>query len=450
MISYQDWLKYAATEQGRVQTICTAIAQHKGTEMYRTAFDAEEYDCQRNVTMLKYRKVLYTLTGKAVEDVYTPNHKICSNFFNRFVTQLNQYLLGNGATFEDEAIKERLGGDFDDKLQLMGRNALVQGLAFGFWNLDHLECFKFTEFVPLWDEYTGQLMAGIRFFQIDSDKPLRATVYELDGYSEYVQPSGEEMLLAEPKRPYRLTVTSTAAAGVEEVSGENYPGFPVVPMWGNAHHQSELVGLRQSIDAYDLIKSGFANDMDGAHIYWLLQNSGGMDDIDIAQMLERLNVLHAAVADDEGQITAHEVNIPYESRVAYLDRLEEDMYRDFQALNVEKVTGSNQTATAINAAYQPFDTKVDAFEYQVLQFWKQLSAAAGIDGKPTFTRNRVANRQDEINMLLSCAEYLDEETIVRQLCNVLGIADAADSVLARRQESAASAILEEEPAEDEE
>jgi len=208
--------------------------------------------------------------------------------------------------------------------------------------------------------------------------------------------------------------------------------------------------LRQSIDAYDLIKSGFANDMDGAHLYWLLQNSGGMDDIDIAQMLERLNVLHAAVAEDEGQITAHEVNIPYESRVAYLDRLEEDMYRDFQALNVEKVTSGNHTATAINAAYQPFDTKADAFEYQVLQFWKQLSAVTGIDGKPTFTRNRVANRQDEVDMILSCAEYLDEETIVRQLCNVLGIADAADEVLARRQESAANAIIEEELPEDDE
>lgn len=444
MISYQDWLKYAATEQGRAQMICAAIAQHKGTEMYRTAFDAEEYDCQRNVTILKYRKVLYTLTGKAVEDVYTPNHKICSNFFNRFTTQLNQYLLGNGATFEDEGIKARLGEDFDDKLQQMGRNALVQGLAFGFWNLDHVECFKFTEFVPLWDEYTGKLMAGIRFFQIDGDKPLRATVYELDGYSEYVQPSGEKMRLAEPKRPYSLTVTSTTAAGVEEVSGENYPGFPVIPMWGNIHHQSELVGLRQSIDAYDLIRSGFANDMDGAHLYWLLQNSGGMDDIDIAQMMERLNVLHAAVADDEGQITAHEVNIPYESRVAYLDRLEGDMYRDFQALNVESISGgNNQTATAINAAYQPFDTKADAFEYQVLQFWKQLSAVAGIDGKPTFTRNRVANRQDEVDMILSCAEYLDEETVIRQLCNVLGIADAADAALARRQESAANAIIEE-------
>ncbi|MCC8038788.1 MAG: phage portal protein, partial [Bacteroidales bacterium] len=132
------------------------------------------------------------------------------------------------------------------------------------------------------------------------------------------------------------------------------------------------------------------------------------------------------------QITAHEVNIPYESRVAYLNRLEEDLYRDFQALNVEKVSSGNQTATAINAAYQPFDTKADAFEYQVLQFWKRLAPICGVDAPITFTRNRVANRQEEVNMILACAEYLDEETIIRQLCNILGIADAADSVIEAR------------------
>jgi len=242
MKSYQDFLK-CITDQQRINFICEAIQEHKCTEMYNVAFDAEEYDSQRNVTIMKYRKVLYTLTGRAVEDCYSPNHKICSNFFNRFVTQQNQYLLGNGITFTNENIISRLGKDFNEKLQLMGRNALVQGLSFGFWNFDHLECFKFTEFVPLWDEYTAQLMAGIRFFQIDNGKPLRATLYEIDGYSEYVQDSGEEMQLMQEKRPYQLNIRITEADGVEVESGENYFGFPIIPLWGNPQHQSELVGL---------------------------------------------------------------------------------------------------------------------------------------------------------------------------------------------------------------
>lgn len=438
MKTYQDLLT-CTTEQQRITFICQAVQEHKVSEMYLTAFDAEEYDSQRNITIMKYQKVLYTMTGKAIPDKYSPNHKICSNFFNRFTTQQNQYLLGNGMMLNDDNNKLALGKDFDYKLQQMGRNALVQGLSFGFWNLDHLECFKFTEFVPLWDEYTARLMAGIRFFQIDGNKPLRVTLYELDGYTEYIQDSGEEMRLEKPKRPYRLNINTTAAGDIEVIGGGNYSGFPIVPMWGNSQHQSELVGLRQSIDAYDLIKSGFANDMDGAHLYWLLQNSGGMDDIDIVQMLERLNILHAAIVEDEGQITAHEVNIPYESRVAYLERLEQDMYRDYQALNVENISAGAQTATAINAAYQPFDTKADAFEYQVLQFLERLFALIGFDDTPNFTRNRIANRTDEIQLILQCAEYLDNETVTRLLCSTLEIPDETETVLERK---AAEGVME--------
>lgn len=43
-----------------------------------------------------------------------------------------------------------------------------------------------TEFVPLHDEEDDALKAGIRFCQIAPDKPLRMTLYELDGYTEYI------------------------------------------------------------------------------------------------------------------------------------------------------------------------------------------------------------------------------------------------------------------------
>ncbi|MCD8206646.1 MAG: phage portal protein [Bacteroidales bacterium] len=428
MITYQDFQK----AKNIPEFITSAISSHKSSPAYKIAADAEEYDRQNNVTIMKYQKVLYTLRGDAVVDRYSPNHKICSNFFNRFVTQENQYLLGNGVTLQDDVNKERLGASFDRALQTMGRNALVQGVSFGFWNYDHLETFKLTEFVPLYGEETGALMAGIRFFQIDSGKPLRATLYEPDGYTEYIQPIGAEMRLLQEKRDYIQISVSSGADGVEIVSGMNYDGFPVVPMFGNEHHQSELVGLRQSIDAYDLIRSGFANDMDGAHIYWLLKNSGGMDDVDIAKLLERINILHAAAVDDDSDITAHEITIPYESRVAYLEKLEQDMYNDYQALNVVELSGGNKTATEIRAAYQPFDNKADAFEYCVLQFLEALFAIVGIEDNPTFTRNRIASQSDDMQTLLMAAEYLDEDYIVKKVCAILGDPDAAQGIMDRK------------------
>ncbi|MCD8207071.1 MAG: phage portal protein [Bacteroidales bacterium] len=434
MKTYQDLQNAGPQEKTRMDFILSAINDHKSSEMYRIASDAEEYDRQNNVTIMNYRKVLYTLSGQVVPDVYSPNHKIVSNFFNRFTTQENQYLLGNGMTLENPDNKAKLGTDFDQKLQVMGRNALVQGVSFGFWNVDHLETFKLTEFVPLYDETTGQLMAGIRFFQVAADKPLQMTLYEPDGFTEYIRDKEGTMSIREgkEKRAYALITVTSQADGEEVVGGMNYPSFPIVPMWGNPHKQSELVGLRQSIDAYDLIKSGFANDMDGAHIYWLLKNSGGMDDVDLANFLQRLNLQKIASVEDDSEITAHEISIPYESRVAYLDRLEQDMYNDYQALNVADITGGNKTATEINAAYQPFDNKVDQYEYCVLQFVTEILKLAGIEDNPTFTRAKVANQNDNMSTLLMAAPYLDDDYLVQKICAILGDPDAAQDILDRK------------------
>lgn len=405
-------------EKDRMQFIQAAIDSHKASTLYKMAVDAEEYDRQRNVTICRYQKFLYTLSGQAVPDNYSANYKLTSNFFNRFVTQENQYLLGNGVTLEDSKHKETLGQDFDNKLQNMGRNALVQGVSFGLWNLDHLDVFKLTEFAPLYDEETGTLMAGIRFWQIDADKPLRAVLYEMDGYTDYIRPKNDDMQVKTEKQPYKLVRQKSEACAEETLHGENYPGFPIIPMWGNPHHQSELVGLRQSIDAYDLIKSGFANDLDdAATIYWIINNAGGMDDLDMAQFLERLKTVKAAAlnADDGITAEAHTIEVPYESRVAYLQRLESDMYKDYQALDVTSLVGGEKTTVEIKAAYQPLDNKADQFEYCVLDFLRRLFEIVGIDDNPTFQRNQIANLSEQTQMVLMAAEYLDEEMILKKL-----------------------------------
>lgn len=432
--TYQDLLALGKDEQARMAFILAAIQEHKASAMYRIAFDAEEYDRQRNVTIMAYQKLLYTMSGKAVPDNYSANHKVASNFFNRFVTQENQYLLGNGLALEDEANKAKLGKDFDIVLQRAGRNALVQGVCFGLWNLDHLEVFKLTEFVPIYDEETAALMAGIRFWQIDGEKPLRATLYELDGYTDYLKQGSGSMAVLHDKRPYKQLIRQSQVGGAEIYDGENYPGFPIVPLWGNPHHQSELVGLRQSIDAYDLIKSGFANDLDDASmIFWTINNAGGMDDMDLAKFLDRMRVLKAAVVDDQGaSAEAHTVEIPYASRVAYLERLEQDMYNDFQALNVSAISGGQKTATEITAAYQPFDNKVDQYEYCVIDFLQGIFALIGIEDTPSFTRSKIPTQAESMQVLLMAAPYLDDEYITRKACAILGDPDAADEILSRK------------------
>ena len=418
MRTYQDFLEIAEkSDQERMAFVLAAINDHKESDIYKQAIIAKEYDAHRNVTIINFQKLLYTLSGKLVPDNYSANYKLRSNFFANFVEQETQYLLGNGVTLKSSENKEKLGKGFDNRIQDATHAALVGGVSYGFWNLDHLEVFEVTEFVPLLDEENGALRAGIRFWQISASKPLRATLFEPDGYTQFIRRSGREMEILEPKRGYVAVEASSEADGTEILEYQNYPGFPVIPMYGNRARQSELIGQREAIDCYDLIKSGFANTVDEASIiYWTISNAGGMDEIDMARFKESMRRIGVGLVDDDGaKAEAHTLTIPVEAREALLSRISDDLYRDAQMLDVTKLQGGQKTATEITAAYQPMDNKVDQLEYCVNDFLQKLFLLIGIDDEPAFVRSKVVNQLEQTQMVMLAASYLDDEAILVHL-----------------------------------
>lgn len=418
MKTYQDFLEVAEkSDRERMEFVLSAINNHKDSDLYKQAVIAKEYDAHRNVTIANFQKLLYTLNGKVIPDNYSPNYKLRSNFFANFITQETQYLLGNGVTLKKEENKAKLGAGFDTRLQDAAHDALVGGVSYGFWNLDHLEVFDVTEFVPLLDEENGALRSGIRFWQVCTSKPLRATLFEPDGFTQFIRRSGEEMMILEPKRGYVSVEATSEIDGTELLAYQNYPGFPIIPMYGNRAKQSELVGQREAIDCYDLIKSGFANTVDDASvIYWTISNAGGMDEIDMVRFKESMRRIGVGLVDDDGaKAEAHTLTIPVEAREALLSRISDDLYRDFQMLDVTKLQGGQKTATEINAAYQPMDNKVDQFEYCIIDFLQALFKIVGIEDEPSFTRSKVTNQLEQTQMVLLAANYLDDETILNKL-----------------------------------
>lgn len=448
MVTYQDLLAKGNSDKERIDFVYSLIYSHKNSDQYEEAVIADEYARQKNRTIMWYTKMLYTMTGEAVPDNFSANYKLCSNFFYKFVTQENQYLLGNGVTWKNEATAGKLGEDFDIKLQKAGHEALVAGVSFGFWNYDHMEVFNLREFVPLYDEENGALMAGVRFWQIDSSKPMRATLYEPDGYTEYIWNKRElqdgqlktdnEGIILHAKRAYKLKVRTSEADGTEIYDGENYPSFPIVPLYANQYKQSELVGLRSEIDAYDLIRSGFANDLDDAsQIYWTIQNAGGMDDVDLVKFVERMKTVKAAVVDDDGaRAESHTIDVPYASREALLSRLRSDMYENAMALDTREIAGGAVTATQIQAEYEPLNNKVDMYEYQVIEFLQGILFVAGIEDDPTFTRSQIINKSEDLGLLIQSAQFLSQDYVTEKILTMFGDADRIEEIKKSQEEEA--------------
>ena len=421
MYTYQDLERLADDESGRMQFTVSAVSSHRSTEAYRIAADAESYYAKKNITILKYQKYLMNAIGQKVPDVWSSNYKLTHGFFRQFVIQQVQYVLSNGVTFEDKATKEKLGSDFDYKIQLLAKKAMVDGVAFGFWNYDHLDVFGFADtpkepgFVPLYDEDTGLLRAGIRYWK-PTRETKRWTLYEQDGYTDYIERDGEKMQILYEKQAYMQTVKVTEACGIEEVQGRNYPGFPIIPMYANDLRESELVGIRPSIDCYDFIMSGMANNIDETSaFYWTLEGTGAMDDVDLVNFVNRMKQLHAVVLDRGTEAEAHTITIPVDANKMLLDYLKDDMYENFMLMNPSKALSGNITATAIRLSYQQQDDKCSDFEYCIRDFIAKLLLLLGIEDSPTFSWNRIANQLDETNMVLTAANYLDDETLLTHL-----------------------------------
>ena len=451
MYTYQDFVK-DSEQTGEAYAVKIAIERHVSSDVYKTAKLADLYDQQRNPTIRDYVKTIFNAMGVQVEDITAANNRISSNFFHRLNTQRCTYSLGNGISFSDhieerketdgsitkvDTTKKILGPRFDTDTKRAGYKALIHGVSFGFWNVKRLHVFPVTEFAPLWDEDTGALRAGVRFWRISDDKPMTAILYREDGFITYKSKSGLNNMDFSTEdlrpKPYKVTISSTPADGDEIIGESNYGVLPVVPFWGSDLHQSTLIGMQEKIDSFDLIRSGFANDLqDVSQIYWIIENCGGMNMADLMKLRDRMRITHFVetnTGDDGGHITPYTQEVPYQARQQYLDSIRAGIYEDFGALDVHTVA-AGATNDHIDAAYQPMDENADDFEYQVIEFVQQILKLVGIEDTPLFKRNRISNQKEQTDMIMEAAQYLDDETVLKKLPFIT--VDEVSEIMARK------------------
>lgn len=379
---------------------------------------------------MNFQKFVYNQFGQSVPDVWSANNKIASNWYYIFTTQAVQYLLGNGVSFKNDDTLDKLGKGFEKTIQDLATNAKNSGVAFAYWNKDHIELFKYTEFAPIYDEKTGQLASGI-LFRVYENELQRIVLYEPDGYTEYIKRKGDSIKIYADKRAYLLDTAQSINSGKIITGAENYSKLPIFQLW-NINKQSDIVGNRETIDAYDLMISGLINNVsDGEFIYWVLKNCGGMDAVDDAKFIEQLKLTRVTHADgdDGASVDAHKVDVEFEASETALNRLRNQLYTDFMALDVDKLSASNVTATQIKAAYEPINQKTDQFEYQVTEFITSLLDFLGIDDTPTYTRSQMSNQAETVDIIVQGVSYLSSEYITKKILTLLGDADKAEEVL---------------------
>ena len=427
--TFQD---YEAVAGSKLPFIVQTIADYKNSDEFLWAKTATQYFEAGN-TKVSEKKILranvVTAKGengvqKTLQKAAIVGNQVRSNFLFRFVTQQNQFLLGNGVTLSDENEKAKLGLGFDKAMEQAGEKALLHGVCWAYWNLDHIEIIPAysddrSGFVALLDERTGKARVGIHFWQMQTDRPMYFRLFEEDGLTEYVSTKDGVREVA-PKRAYVETWAQDVTGARELVSAQNYTTLPLVPFFASESKSSELnMSIKTKIDMYDNIMSDFGDNLEKANdVYWVLNNFGGTS-TEILETIQQIEELRAVVNISDGMgngSTAHPeaFEVPYAARQTALEILCKELHNDYMALNKNELTGGSLTNVAIEAAMIDMNLKADRYEWQAFQFVQGVLALAGVHTeKITFKRQTIVNRSETVSDIAVMRQDIDQETALK-------------------------------------
>lgn len=444
--TYQDLERCDGNEDKIKAFILSCISEFTESEEYKTADTAEKYYKNMNPDILAYEKIIYDAAGIAHTDVISPNHKIPQNYYFMLVSQTVSYCLANGVSFEDESIKKKLGKNFDGTLMKILTDAINSKRSWGFYHDNTVDYIPYKQFIGLPDEYDSSIKAGIRFFQIAQDKPLSATLYELDGYTEYIQEPGKKLEVKTPKRAYKI-YKRVSEVEDEIYDFENYPTFPIVPL-DNVNHQSAIVGVLNILRALDLMYSRYVNNVsEGDLVYWILTNYGGMTEDDDNNFMINLLKTHVVHVEGEGSAQPHQIEVPFEASNAVIAQLKKLLYDGMMGVDMDLISGGNVTATAIKAAYENLNIKEGLIEFEIIQFIQGIFRVAGIDEDTEFhiTPNKLINVNEDMTAIIAAAPYIGDEATTKKLTELLGLIDSFEDIQKQKAaEALAGALIENE------
>lgn len=416
--------------------LISAITQYKGTELYRNTLKAKAYF--NGETDIRFRKKEYiNENGVKVVDIYKANNTISTDIFKKIILQESSTLFAKGVNINPE-IKDNFSKMFDIKLQRLGIESSLGGTAYGYVtptkNGLTLEYFSADEFVPIVDVFTGELVAGIRFIQLDSNLPMKIELYEIDGLTTFVTDGSQNIKILDEKRNY-YTITESDALS-KTVYERNYSILPVIPLYNGLSKKSRLNrALKTKIDLLEIILSDFGNNLeDMQDVYWTIKNYDGQG---LSEFIREMKQHKAIKVGDDGDVKSHTTDVPYQAREAAIKILKKQIFSDSMALDTEDMSGT-LTTVEINARRENLNLKIDDFENEAHNFMNSvMQIYQEIYGEVekynlTFIRSGLINETEIIDNIIKIRSDIDHRTALE--LNPMIDNDNIDVILERMKE----------------
>lgn len=440
MLTFQDFL----AAENREDFLLQAIAEHENSEKYKIGQLAAEFYAGNDPILEKVKKIVYDLNGMAHKDYFSADSKLKTSYYQIFAMQTVSYSFGNGVAFENEEIKKKLCSSFDADINDWVTYAVNDGEAYAYVTENKITPMSIGSdktkpiFVPLVDVETGAVKAGFKYWRLDDDKPLRITLYEPQGYTEYEQPYGDKLSAISGLKAYKGTIT-TFEAFDDVINAETVEGIPIVKL-SFFNNQSYIANKVNMLTEYNALLSKLSsNSRENDLIYWIIKNCGGMDELDDNAFLMKIIQSHVAHLDEGQEAEPKQLVAPHEGILAALETLRKQLFYDFAAIDFERMSGGNITTYEIKQAYANKDLYADRFEMNFARAMEQVLKLMGYEGETyRLTRSRLIDVNGESQAILSEAPYFGEEVTTKRLCEIHGMIDSFEEIQSKKLAEAQS------------
>lgn len=420
----------------------------KGVKYYEARHDIKDY------------KIYYVNDkNELVEDENRSNIKISHPFFTELIDQCAQYMLSGDDYIVKSDIPElqkMLNTYFDDEFKMELNDlityAKVEGDSFLYRYVDEdfKTRFKFADGLNVIEvpaKYSSDNQDYVIYHYVDKVEKEKVVVNiqvwtdkEVYYYKMIDNTITKDEDVELNPRPHIL---------YEEENEKYYDTFNDIPFLrldNNRKRTSDLYIVKDLIDDYDLMACGLSNNLqDVAEGIYVVKGWQGEN---LDELTRNVKVKKQVAVGEGGDLDIKTIQVPYQARVTKMEQDEKNIYRFGMGLNTSLIGEGNATNYILKSRYALLEMKCKKLEAQLKRLMKKIIkivldeinknentnykySDVWVEFKREVMTNALDNAQIEqvnaqttqvkVMTLLSLAQSLDQETVVKGICDALDI-----------------------------
>lgn len=368
------------------------------------------------------------------------DNRIASNFYGLLVNQKAAYLFSDPPIFDigskqsNAAVADALGDGFAKKCKGLCINA--SNACVGWLHVWEDERGKFQygvvdskQVIPVWSsDLEKRLLAVLRAYDtIDDETGDIYTVYEYWTETEctaYRRLSSAGLDTLMPYHMFPYYNQGEELADYTDTLLHNWGEVPFIPFFNNESCTSDLDMVKDLIDSYDKVFSGFLNDLeDIQQIIFVLSGYGGEDLKTFLSDLKQSKAIKvdSTLDNQHPGVETLTINIPVEAREKMLTITRKAIFEQGQGIDPDPQNFGDSSGVALKFLYSLLELKSGLMETEFrLGFGRLVRLICRHLGvscdrvNQTWTRTSVTNDTELADIATKSTGVISQRTILRR------------------------------------